>query len=78
MSSIPIPININFARWADILREQFAPTVPQLTSPDGWKDWARYVVCSSQLSGLAIPPPDGYTDPMAWAMAFWRAYERGT
>lgn len=78
MSSIPLPIGIDFPRWAANMREQFAPTVPQLIQPEAWKDWARQVLCSPQLSGLGIPRPDDYTDPLAWAMAFWRAYERGT
>lgn len=78
MSSVPLPINIDFMRWAAVVREQFAATVPQLMVAEAWKDWARQVICSPQFSGLDVPRPDSYRDPLDWALAFWVAYQRGT
>ena len=78
MTSIPLPIGIEFERWAAIMCEQFSPTVPRLVNLDAWQDWARQVLESPQLSGLGIPRPDTYSDPLAWAAAFWQAYRGST
>ena len=78
MSSVPLPTGIDFMYWAALVREQFAASIPQLMAPEAWKDWAQQVVCSSQMSGIDVPRPDNYSQPLDWAVDFWRAYERGT
>lgn len=45
-------------------------TVPILLDPDGWKDWAAYIVSLPDISAIGAPRPEPYDDWTEWGRQF--------
>jgi hypothetical protein len=45
-------------------------TIPQLRNPDGWREWAAFVVSLPAIAASSAPRPERFAQWSDWALAF--------
>lgn len=66
--SFPIPVYIDFMRWASVVTEglaQYNIGIPE--SEDAWLSWALRVYEILDLESEGLPNPTGFSDWQSWA-----------
>jgi len=74
MSTVVLPLNIEFKEWASQIRIDL-PNVDIPTPPDDvkdWKGWASQVVNSNGLTNVPLPTTTAYPEIEDWRN--WGAY----
>lgn len=69
------PRGMTVENWTALSAFYLAPygTLPKLTDPDLWRDWAAVVINFPAIAGLNPPNPAGFDDWIDWAPRFNQA-----
>ena len=66
--AFPIPINIDFMRWASVVTEELSQyNVRTPDSEDTWLSWALSVYEINDLAAEGLPDPHGFDNWQSWA-----------
>jgi hypothetical protein len=64
----PLPIEIDFIRWASVITEELSQyNIGIPTSEDTWLSWALQVYEVLDLEAEGMPNPNGFSEWRSWA-----------
>lgn len=67
------PINMTAVEWTSQMTLILNVLPMKLDRDEDWKEWARHVIQSSNISQYNPPSPESFDDWREWAMRFNQA-----